>query len=115
MKTSRIIFSMLIIAGALISTTSMAQTRIIISTSDRAPHGYSYGRVPQHHACMPRTMNSHCEVHCDARHMHNRRVHSHYRNHHHGYAYKFNREGTRGKGPHKGHGKHDKNSPRRYN
>jgi hypothetical protein len=40
MKTSKIIFSMVFIAGALMSMTSTAQTRVTINAGIIAPYGY---------------------------------------------------------------------------
>jgi len=50
MKRSKIIFSMVFMAMALLSTASMAQTRVIISTGIVSPYGYpppGYGYAPQ--------------------------------------------------------------------
>ena len=50
MKRSKIIFSMVFMAMAFISSATMAQTRVIISTGIVAPYGYpppGYGYAPQ--------------------------------------------------------------------
>lgn len=58
MKRSKIIFSMVFIAMGLISTVSMAQTRVTISTGIIAPYGYPpnsgyvyYGPQPAYAPC----------------------------------------------------------------